>query len=125
VSAVSPYTTALPARVLRAWVELTKPRIVTLVLFTALPALVLAGPAPARVFWGALAGIGLSAAAAAAFNHYYDRDIDGLPRHWIKRMMNSIASLAWRFSAHRMVMDYVQSAYLTAAGGLSCDMSVR
>jgi glycogen phosphorylase len=56
---------------------------------------------------------------------YYDRDIDGLPRHWIKRMMNSISSLAWRFSAHRMVMDYVQSAYLPAAGGRSCDMSVR
>ena len=56
---------------------------------------------------------------------YYDRDIDGLPRHWIKRMMNSISSLAWRFSAHRMVMDYVQSAYLPAAGGMSCDMSVR
>jgi starch phosphorylase len=56
---------------------------------------------------------------------YYEHDVDGLPRHWIKRMMNSISSLAWRFSAHRMVMDYVQSAYLPAAGGLSCDMSVR
>ena len=39
---------------------------------------------------------------------YYDRDIDGLPRHWIKRMMNSISSLAWRFSADRMVADYVR-----------------
>jgi starch phosphorylase len=56
---------------------------------------------------------------------YYDRDIDGLPQHWIKRMMNSISSLAWRFSADRMVADYVRSAYLPAAGGLSCDMSVR
>ncbi|HEV3003138.1 MAG TPA: alpha-glucan family phosphorylase [Pirellulales bacterium] len=56
---------------------------------------------------------------------YYEHDVDGLPRHWIKRMMNSISSLAWRFSAHRMVMDYVQSAYLPAAGGMSCDMSVR
>ena len=45
--------------------------------------------------------------------------------HWIKRMMNSISSLAWRFSAHRMVVDYVTHAYLPAAGGLSCDMSVR
>jgi len=53
---------------------------------------------------------------------YYDRDIDGLPRHWIKRMMNSISSLAWRFSADRMVADYVRFAYLHAAGGLSCDM---
>ena len=56
---------------------------------------------------------------------YYDRDIDGLPRHWIKRMMNSISTLAWRFSAQRMVMDYVNAAYLPAAGGLSCDMTVR
>jgi starch phosphorylase len=56
---------------------------------------------------------------------YYDHDIDGLPRHWIKRMMNSISSLAWRFSADRMVADYVRHAYLPAAGGLSCDMSVR
>ncbi|MBI2825840.1 MAG: alpha-glucan family phosphorylase [Planctomycetia bacterium] len=56
---------------------------------------------------------------------YYDRDVDGLPRLWIRRMMNSISSLAWRFSAHRMVMDYVRHSYLPAAGGLSCEMSVR
>jgi starch phosphorylase len=40
-------------------------------------------------------------------------------------MRNSISSLAWRFSAHRMVMDYTKSTYLTAAGGLSCEMSMR
>ncbi len=64
----------------RAWLDLTKPRIVMLVLFTGLPAVLLAaqGEPPARVFWGAGIGIALSAAAAAAFNHYYDRDIDAL-----------------------------------------------
>jgi starch phosphorylase len=56
---------------------------------------------------------------------YYDRDIDGLPRSWIRRMMNSISSLAWRFSADRMVADYVRDTYLPAAGGLSCDMNIR
>ena len=56
---------------------------------------------------------------------YYERDIDGLPRQWIKWMMNSISTLAWRFSAHRMVMDYTRACYVTAAGGLSHDMSVR
>ncbi|MDZ4821190.1 MAG: alpha-glucan family phosphorylase, partial [Planctomycetota bacterium] len=56
---------------------------------------------------------------------FYDRDSDGLPRHWIQMMVNSISSLAWRFSAHRMVADYVRSAYVPAAGGLSCDMGVR
>lgn len=53
---------------------------------------------------------------------FYDRDRDGLPRKWIKMMMNSISTLAWRFSAHRMVMDYTRHAYVPAAGGLSCDM---
>jgi protoheme IX farnesyltransferase len=62
------------------WLELTKPRIVSLVLFTGLPALLLAAhgwPAP-QLLWGSLAGIALSAASAACFNHYFDRDIDAL-----------------------------------------------
>ncbi len=69
-----------PARAWSAWLELTKPRIVLLVVFTGLPALLLAGPGmpSARVFWGAIVGIALSAASGAAFNHYYDRDIDAL-----------------------------------------------
>ena len=40
-------------------------------------------------------------------------------------MMNSISSLAWRFSADRMVADYVRTAYLQAAGGLSCEMDIH
>lgn len=54
---------------------------------------------------------------------YYDRDVDGLPQQWVACMMNSIATLAWRFSAHRMVADYARACYVPAAGGLSCDMS--
>ncbi|MCA9170109.1 MAG: alpha-glucan family phosphorylase [Planctomycetales bacterium] len=53
---------------------------------------------------------------------FYNRDIDGLPRQWVRMMMHSIASLAWRFSAHRMVMDYTRHCYVPAAGGVSCDM---
>ena len=56
---------------------------------------------------------------------FYDRDADGLPRQWIARMIESIATLAPRFSAQRMVMDYVKTSYLVAAGGLSSDMSQR
>jgi len=55
---------------------------------------------------------------------FYDRDADGLPQEWIQRMTVSIATLAARFSAHRMVMDYVQQSYLVAAGGHSSDMSM-
>ena len=53
---------------------------------------------------------------------YYDRDVDGLPRAWISRMKRAIRTLGWRFSAGRMVADYVTQSYIPAAGGTSCDM---
>ncbi|MBC8876716.1 MAG: alpha-glucan family phosphorylase [Planctomycetes bacterium] len=48
---------------------------------------------------------------------YYDRDYDGFPQRWIKRMKHSISSLAWRFSAHRMVQEYADKYYLPAVEG--------
>jgi starch phosphorylase len=54
---------------------------------------------------------------------YYDRDRDGLPRKWIARMKRAIRTLGWRFSADRMVTDYVVKAYVPAAGGTSSDMA--
>jgi starch phosphorylase len=53
---------------------------------------------------------------------YYKRDSSGLPRGWIARQKNALRSLAWKFNADRMVMDYVQHSYLPAAGGLPCCM---
>jgi len=54
---------------------------------------------------------------------FYDRDLDGIPHHWIARMKHAIKTLGWRFSADRMVMDYVSKCYVPAAGGTSSDMS--
>ena len=54
---------------------------------------------------------------------YYQRDSDGLPRGWIKRMKRTIRTLGWRFNADRMVMDYTLKCYVPAAGGTSSDMS--
>jgi starch phosphorylase len=48
---------------------------------------------------------------------YYQRDRDGLPREWIKRMKRTIRTLGWRFNADRMVMDYTMKCYVPAAGG--------
>ena len=56
---------------------------------------------------------------------YYKRDADGLPRAWIARMKQAIRTLGWRFSADRMVKDYVLKAYIPAAGGTSCDLPER
>ncbi|MGD1024428.1 MAG: alpha-glucan family phosphorylase [Candidatus Sulfotelmatobacter sp.] len=53
---------------------------------------------------------------------YYQRDRDGLPRGWIKRMKRTIRTLGWRFNADRMVMDYTLNCYIPAAGGTSSEM---
>jgi glycogen phosphorylase len=53
---------------------------------------------------------------------YYDRDHDGLPRGWIKRMKRTIRTLGWRFNADRMVIDYTQKCYVPAAGGTSSEI---
>lgn len=53
---------------------------------------------------------------------FYQRDRDGLPRGWIKRMKRTIRTLGWRFNANRMVMDYTQKCYIPAAGGTSSNM---
>jgi starch phosphorylase len=55
---------------------------------------------------------------------FYQRDRDGLPRGWIKRMKRTIRTLGWRFNANRMVMDYTLKCYIPAAGGTSSDMRI-
>lgn len=56
---------------------------------------------------------------------YYHRDQDDLPQQWIRRMKRAVRTLGWRFNADRMVMDYVQHAYLPAAGAGSCHVPQR
>jgi starch phosphorylase len=53
---------------------------------------------------------------------YYERDRDGLPRSWIARMKRAIRTLGWRFSADRMVKDYVLKMYIPASGGTSSEL---
>ncbi|HEY0403054.1 MAG TPA: UbiA family prenyltransferase, partial [Blastococcus sp.] len=63
-----------------AYVSLTKPRIIELLLVTTVPAMMLAaGGWPSwRLLLATLVGGTLAAGAANVFNCYYDRDIDRL-----------------------------------------------
>jgi heme o synthase len=73
----SGYAAAAPAT-WRRYYELTKPRIVALITFTAVVGTLLASPGwpPLRALvWGTL-GIALAAACAAAINHVLDRRFD-------------------------------------------------
>ena len=49
---------------------------------------------------------------------FYERDAAGIPRAWLGRLRQSIATLATHFSANRMVGDYLTQAYLPAAAAL-------
>ncbi|HEX4757028.1 MAG TPA: alpha-glucan family phosphorylase [Terracidiphilus sp.] len=53
---------------------------------------------------------------------FYQRDRDGLPTGWVKRMKRTIRTLGWRFNADRMVMDYTLKCYIPAAGGTSSEI---
>ncbi|HEY0557655.1 MAG TPA: alpha-glucan family phosphorylase [Thermoanaerobaculia bacterium] len=62
---------------------------------------------------------------------YYERDDErkpepgapnGVPHRWMSRVKRAIRTLAWRYNADRMVIDYVRECYLPAAGGDTCRM---
>jgi len=46
---------------------------------------------------------------------FYTRDESGIPTAWVKRMRQSMARLAPRFSANRTVREYTEQHYLPAA----------
>ena len=81
ISPVSP-STQVHRRVSQAaaYFELTKPRVVALIVFTAVVGMLLATPASItpQVFFCATLGISLAAGAAAAFNHVLDRRADAM-----------------------------------------------
>ena len=45
---------------------------------------------------------------------FFNRDIDGVPREWMKRMKSSVRYCAPRFSMSRQVKDYMNQLYLPA-----------
>jgi protoheme IX farnesyltransferase len=64
----------------RRYYDLTKPKVVALILFTALVGMLLAGPGtvPLQALVFGLFGIGLASAAGAALNHLVDQRIDAV-----------------------------------------------
>ena len=44
---------------------------------------------------------------------FYNRDADGIPRQWLKRVRSAISTLAPKYTTWRMVQEYVAKYYLT------------
>ena len=89
--ATSTVTVRRPQSILRSYVALTKPRIISLLVFTALGGMFLAsGGAPDPLLTAiVLTGGALAAGGANALNHYLDRDIDQLMRRTATRPVAS------------------------------------
>ena len=89
--ATTTVTTQRSQSLLRAYVSLTKPRIISLLIFTALGGMFLAsnGVPDALLTVIVLSGGALAAGGANALNHYLDRDIDQLMRRTASRPVAS------------------------------------
>jgi heme o synthase len=72
---------------LREYFELTKPRVVALIVFTAVVGMFLATPGmvPIEILVFATIGIGLAAGSAACINHILDQHVDGIMQRTKKR----------------------------------------
>jgi protoheme IX farnesyltransferase len=101
------------------YAELTKPRVLLLVIFTGLPALILAGGAwPEPGFAVAvLAGITLAAAAANTFNCYIERDRDALMARTRARPLPAHRLAPGRALVFGWALAFVSTGLLWWVGG--------
>ena len=100
---------------LRAYVALTKPRIIELLLVTTIPTMVLAQRGVPSVWLMAAVMIGGSIAAggANAINMYLDRDIDDVMRRTRNRPLPRHAVTPSRALAFGVILSVVSFAWLT------------
>jgi len=107
-------TATAPASSLRAYIALTKPRIIELLLVTTVPTMVLAeGGIPSPWLMAAVViGGALAAGGANAINQYVDRDIDDLMRRTRHRPLPSHAITPRRALVFGVALSVISFAWL-------------
>ncbi len=110
---------AAALRVVRSYVALTKPRILLLVIFTALPALAMAGEGwpEAGFVCATLLGIALASGAANALNCYIERDLDARMERTRNRPLPSGLIRAGPALAFGLALALVSTLLLDAVAG--------
>ena len=106
------------AQALRGFVDLTKPRILLLVIFTALPVMLMAEAWPSAPFaLATLAGIALAAGAANALNCYIERDLDALMERTRERPLPAARLAPGTALGFGLILAAVSTALLFAVAG--------
>jgi protoheme IX farnesyltransferase len=110
---------AAALRVVRSYVALTKPRILLLVIFTALPALAMAGEGwpDAGFACATLLGIALASGAANALNCYIERDLDARMERTRSRPLPSRSISAGPALAFGLALALLSTLLLDAVAG--------
>ena len=109
------------AQIVKTYVQLTKPRIIVLLLITTVPAMMLAErgiPSPWLVL-ATLFGGTLAAGAANTINMYVDRDIDAVMRRTRSRPLPAHRVEPARALAFGVVLAAVSLAFMIAAVNLA------
>lgn len=103
----------LASRVIKAYVALTKPRIIELLLVTTLPTMLLAadGWPGLWLMVATLVGGALSAGSANTFNSYIDRDIDTLMKRTRDRPLVTGRVKPWKALVFAWVLAAVSTAW--------------
>jgi len=116
------------AQQVRLWWEMTRPRVIFLVIFTGLPMLGM-GPGgfpPLQVAFWAIVGTALAGAASSTFNAWYERDTDARMARTRQRPLpaSSVAPtqafvLGWVYTVLSTVVLTWVGGWLAAAVGLA------
>lgn len=105
---------------LRMYLEITRPRVMALVVFTGLPALALgqaAWPSLGQALWVML-GTALAGASCSALNAYIERDTDAFMARTRNRPLPASALLPQVVLGYGAVMLVVSTVILWAVGGV-------
>ncbi|APF41672.1 protoheme IX farnesyltransferase [Neomicrococcus aestuarii] len=114
-------------RRINAFISLTKPRVIELLLVTTLPTMIFAqrGFPDIITILATLVGGALAAAASGAFNCYFDRDIDKLMNRTKKRPLvtgdvtpREALAFSWALSILSIAILWAGTNFLTAVLGL-------
>ncbi len=107
------------ANTLRTYLDITRPKVIGLVVFTGLPALLLgqdSWPDPVRAAW-VLLGTGLAGGASSALNAYFERETDARMARTRRRPLPAAVMLPRVVLAYGLLLLVVSTVILGAVGG--------
>ncbi len=105
---------------LRLYVDVARPKVIALVVFTGLPALLLgksAWPSLSQAFW-VLTGTAFAGVASSAFNAYIERERDAFMARTRNRPLPASSVVPGTVLAYGWLMTILSSIILYAVGGM-------